>query len=462
MRFSRRQMLAAPLAAMQPDAGRPNVLLILADDLGSSDTGFAGGDIPTPNIDRIAQQGVRLTNFYATPLCTPTRAGLLTGRNPVRYGLIYSVIRPWSAYGLPSDEHTMAESFHAAGYQTAITGKWHLGHTNRRYLPNARGFDHFYGHVNAEIDYFKHTKLDGLDWQRNGRGVREEGYTTDLLAAEAVRWLERRDRTRPFFLYMPFNAVHTPLQAPEPLLAKYVHIGNRNRRIYAAMLDAMDTAIGRVLHTIEKDGALSNTIVVFLSDNGGALGQGARNGAWRAGKLTVYEGGVRAVAAIRWPARLSRGVAAEQRMSVLDLFPTLCAAAGVKPGNTKPLDGTNMWPALTGGPSPEARPLFWACKRNETLDRQHALLSGDWKLVELVGADESKGALQLFHLGEDPSEKIDVAAQHPDVAGRMRQEMEEWKRLHPRVDIDSSMNPHPGWSAPSDYALMAVDSAGSN
>lgn len=454
MPLSRRGFLATGLAVLQQRP--PNVLLILADDLGSSDPGFAGGDIPTPNIDRIAREGLRLTNFYCTPLCTPTRASLMTGRNPVRYGLIYSVIRPWSTYGLPQDEHTIAESFHSAGYQTAIVGKWHLGHTNRRFLPNARGFDHFYGHVNAEIDYFTHTKLDGLDWQRNGKGVREEGYATDLLAAEAVRWLEARDRSRPFFLYLPFNAVHAPMQAPEPLLAKYISIGNRNRRAYAAMLDAMDTAIGRVLGTLDRDGSLENTIVVFLSDNGGAPGQGARNGPLRAGKLTVYEGGVRACAAIRYPARLSRGVAMSQRMSVLDLFPTLCAAAGIKPGNQKPLDGRNMWPALTSGETIEPKPLFWAAKRNETQDRQHALLSGDWKLVESI-FDDRTVTLELYHLRQDPSEKNNVAAQHADVVAKLRGELGEWKQLHPRTDIDSSMNPHPGWVPPSDYAQLAAE-----
>ncbi|MBL8177503.1 MAG: arylsulfatase [Bryobacterales bacterium] len=454
MQVSRRQILASGLAALQQRA--PNVLLILADDLGSADTGFAGGGIPTPNIDRIALEGARLANFYCTPLCTPTRASLLTGRNPVRYGLIYSVIRPWSPYGLPAGEHTMAESFRDAGYRTAIVGKWHLGHTNRRFLPNARGFHHFYGHVNAEIDYFTHTKLDGLDWQRNGKGVREEGYATDLLGAEAVRWLESRDRARPFFLYLPFNAVHSPMQAPEPLLAKYNAIGNRNRRAYAAMLDAMDTAIGRVLASLEADGSLSNTIVVFLSDNGGALGQGARNGPLRAGKLTVYEGGVRACAAIRWPAHLPPGTSFTQRMSVLDLFPTLCAAAGVKPGNRLPLDGRNLWPALTRGAAAPETSLFWAAKRNETQDKQHAVLLGDWKLVESV-SDDRKTTLELFHLVEDPAEKNNVASANQDVVARLRHELDGWKNLHPRADIDSSMIPHPGWSAPADYATVAMD-----
>ncbi|MBS1829565.1 MAG: arylsulfatase [Acidobacteria bacterium] len=449
MPISRREFLAAGLAALQQRP--PNILLILADDLGSSDTGFAGGDIPTPNIDRIAREGVRLTNFYATPLCTPTRASLLTGRNPVRYGLIYSVIRPWSAYGLPPTERTISETFRDAGYQTAVIGKWHLGHTNRRFLPNARGFDHFYGHVNAEIDYYTHTKLDGLDWQRNGKGVREEGYATDLLAAEAIRWLEARNRTRPFFLYLPFNAVHSPLQAPEALLAKYASIANRNRRAYAAMLDAMDTAIGRVLNAIHSD--LDNTIVVFLSDNGGALGQGARNGKLRAGKLTVYEGGVRACAAIRYPARLARNIDMNQRMSVLDLFPTLCAAAGIQPGNTHPLDGRNMWPALTNNEVIPPKPLFWAAKRNETQDRQHGLLSGQWKLVENI-TDDRKITHELYNLTEDPAEKTNLAAANPDKFTDLLKDLETWKSLHPRVDIDSSMNPHPGWIAPADYAAI--------
>ncbi|MBI4876955.1 MAG: sulfatase-like hydrolase/transferase [Acidobacteria bacterium] len=174
--MNRREFLAAGAAGSSALA-RPHVVLILADDLGWRDVGYQGSEMQTPHIDGLAAQGVRFTNLYAYPLCTPTRAGLMTGRSPARYGLIYSVVRPWSPYGLPLDEHAMPETFQALGYQTAMAGKWHLGHAHRRMLPNARGFDHFYGFLYADIDYYQHTHLSGLDWQRNGTGVREQGPT---------------------------------------------------------------------------------------------------------------------------------------------------------------------------------------------------------------------------------------------------------------------------------------------
>ncbi|MBM3745567.1 MAG: arylsulfatase, partial [Acidobacteria bacterium] len=256
--------VTAAAAARPAAAAPPNVVIILADDLGWADVGFHGSEIRTPNLDRLATQGVRFERFYSYPLCSPTRSALMTGRSPMRLGVAYSVIRPWSSYGVPLEEHFMPQSFQAAGYSTAMTGKWHLGHARAGFMPNARGFDHAYGHVNGAIDYYTHIRDGGLDWHRNGRSVREEGYATDLLAGEAARIIENRDRNRPLFLYLPFNAPHTPLQAPQPLLDKYASIADPRRRTFAAMVDSLDQGVGRVLAALDKSGMADNTMVLFF------------------------------------------------------------------------------------------------------------------------------------------------------------------------------------------------------
>lgn len=440
------------MAAAQ--APRPNVVLFLIDDMGWHDVSFNGGELATPNIDRIAAGGVRLTDFSCYPLCTPSRAGLLTGRSPMRYGLMYSVIRPWSTYGVPLEERLLSQVFHDAGYQTAAIGKWHLGHGHRALMPNQRGFDHFYGHVNAEIDYFDHTKLDGLDWQRNGRGVREPGYATELLGDEAVRRIEQRDNTRPFFLYLPFNAIHAPMQAPPAALASVAHVADPKRRVLAAMLHVLDTQVGRVLSALDRQGIANQTLVMFLSDNGGAPGQGSRNGPFRAGKLTPYEGGLRVPAALRWPGVLPAGQECPTWMTVLDVLPTLAAATSVPLGQTLALDGVNLWPAITQGRALDHPDFFAACKRNETLDFQFGLRSGQWKLVETRNP-QGKSRQELFHLGDDPGERHNLAEREAATVTRLQSEMERWKALHPAVDFHSSMKPHPGWVPPADYALLA-------
>ncbi len=273
--MERRTFLQLPAAAAGAAPQRPNILILLADDLGWADLGCQGAEIETPNLDQLASQGVRFEQFCSFPLCSPTRSALLTGRHPMRLGIGYTVIRPWSNYGLPLKEHVFAQTFKAAGYQTAITGKWHLGHALKSYLPHPRGFDHAYGHLNGAIGYYTHLREGGLDWHRNGRSVDEPGYSTDLIAQEAVRWLKARDKSKPFLLYVPFNAPHTPLEAPEALINKYRRIPEEKRRVFAAMVEAMDSAVGRILGQIEEDGAASETIVLFFSDNGGPVEQAA-------------------------------------------------------------------------------------------------------------------------------------------------------------------------------------------
>jgi arylsulfatase A-like enzyme len=440
-------LLSAPLALAQSQP-KPNVVLILADDLGSKDLGYLGGPERTPNLDKLAARGVRFTNLAACPLCSPTRAALLTGRHPIRYGLGYTVVRPWSTYGLPLSERTMADSFRQAGYQTAIYGKWHLGHFNRRQLPTARGFDEFYGHVNGEIDYFNHTRNGGLDWQRNGTGLVEEGYTTDLLSKGAANWISRRNPAKPFFLYLPFNAPHAPLQAPPGKIASYSHIADEKRRRYCAMVECLDDAVGRVLNAVANQGP---TIIMFLSDNGGPRAQGADNGELRAGKATVFEGGTRVPGILAAPG-LAPG---DYRplASVMDLFPTLADAAGISLQPANPLDGQSHWNSMRGN-QPGPRNELFSSVQGGADGTQYAYREGPWKLVRIESKTVEE---QLFHLEEDPFERTDRLAAVPATASRLRESLLRWARYAPKGSAEFSGVPHPGWVAPKDFATVAVD-----
>lgn len=437
---------------------KPNIVLFLADDLGWRDVGYQGSGIQTPNIDSLVRHGVRFTHMYASPFCSPTRSALLTGRNPVRNGMAYTVIRPWSPHGLPLNEHLLPETVRAAGYQTAIIGKWHLGHAHRRHLPNARGFDHFYGFLNADVDYFEHTHMGGLDWQRNGKGIREPGYATDLLANESVHFIRGRDRTRPFFLYLPFGAAHTPIQAKSEDIARYAQIEDPIRRTYAAMVASMDSAVGRVLDALDQEGLAGNTLVLFLSDNGGVPRHGS-NHPHRAGKGTCFEGGIRVPCAARWPGRLPAGGSVRQLMTVADIFPTLAGAINVTVSGSLPLDGENLWPQVLSGQNKERESLFFAVKRNETDERQYALRRGDWKIVQEF-AGKQRAFSYLFNLASDPLEENDLSAKEPEIVRSLRAEAEKWIMLYPPGDIISSMKPHPGWVPPTDYSDVASGYAG--
>jgi len=296
---------AAPARAA--DAPRPHVVFLLADDLGSHDVGWRGGEIKTPNLDALATSGARLEQFYVQPVCSPTRASLMTGRYPFRYGLQMGVVRPWAQYGLPLEERMLPDVLRQAGYETAIVGKWHLGHFRPEYLPTRRGFDHQYGHYNGALDYFTHIRDDGFDWHRDDRENHDPGYSTHLIAQEAVRRVQQRDRGKPLFLYVPFNAVHAPHQVPDSYLAPNAHLKG-DRRIYAGMLAAMDEAVGQIVSAVREAGMENDTLFVFSSDNGGPQpGRVTSNEPYRAGKATVYEGGVRVCAFAKWDGHVKSG-----------------------------------------------------------------------------------------------------------------------------------------------------------
>lgn len=405
---------AVAQAAPGGSAPRPHIVYILADDLGWKDVGFQGGDIKTPNLDRLAGDGVRFRQFYVQPVCSPTRACLMTGRYCMRQGLQF-VIRPFMNYGLPLEERTLPEALKSAGYRTAMIGKWHLGFTDPAWRPLRRGFGYHYGFYVGSIDYWTHERDGGLDWRRNDQPLREEGYSTQLLAADAVRLIEKHDPAQPLFLYLAFNAVHAPLQAPEEYVNRYAHIKDKSRRTYAAMTTCMDNAIGRVVEALERHGMRENTLILFSSDNGGAEAKGgADNGELRGMKATLYEGGIRVPAFATWPKRLRRGVV-EPAVHVIDWYPTLLKLAGASLEQKLPLDGSDIWPTITEGrPSPHAEIV------HELDTTSGAIRRGDWKLI-LTGGEIFSGAgeitapkVELFNIAQDPTESKDLAASQPE------------------------------------------------
>ncbi len=370
--------LVGPPRVTQAQQGRrPNIVFILADDLGYADVGFTGGtEIRTPQIDALAATGTRLTQHYAQPVCTPTRAALMTGRYPMRLGLQVGVVYPWSQFGLPLDERTLPQALREAGYTTALVGKWHLGHHDRRYLPTSRGFDQQYGHYLGTTDYFAHNRAGGHDWHRNDQPSYDEGYSTHLIAREAVRIIRESDGRTPFFLDVSFNAPHLPLQAPERYHEPYAHLQGP-RRTYAGMVAAMDEAIGQIVAALDDKGLRDNTLIVFASDNGGLQpGLMSSNGPFREGKGSLYEGGVRVAAAASWKGHIAAGATVDQPMHMVDWYPTLLTLAGASVQQALPIDGRDVWPTITQGrPSPHEWILI------NTTPETGALRVGDWKLV---------------------------------------------------------------------------------
>lgn len=435
--------LLASASLSLADGPRPNIVFMLADDLGRADCGFMGGTvIRTPHLDRLAKAGAILDQFYVQPVCSPTRAALMTGRYPMRHGLQVGVVRPWAQYGLPLEERTLPQALREGGYETAIVGKWHLGTFQPAYLPLQRGFDHQYGHYNGAIDYFTHERDGGFDWHRDDLENRDEGYSTHLLARESERLIRERDRSKPLFLYVPFNAVHGPFQVPDDYLKPYASLKG-NRQKYAGMLEAMDEAVGRIVAAIDAEGMRQNTLFVFSSDNGGpSPGTITDNGPLRAGKGTLYEGGTRVVAFATWEGRIPAGSKVSAPLHMVDWHPTLLKLAGVSLEQKLPVDGRDAWPAITGkAGSPHEFILL------NTAPDKGAIRMGDWKLVlggnmpdsedgPESGTPPKKGrgkgrkktseaALELFNLAEDPNEKNNLAAAHPEKVAELRKKLDE-------------------------------------
>lgn len=413
---------ALPGAAEAP---RPNVVFILADDLGWADVGFHGSDIATPTLDALAETGAEFAQFYAQPMCTPTRAALMTGRYPFRYGLQTAVIPSGGLYGLPTDEYLLPEALTAAGYDTAIVGKWHLGHADPAFWPGARGFERSYGPLIGEIDHFEHESHGVPDWYRDGQPLEEEGYDTALFAQAAVDVIEAHDPARPLFLYLAFTAPHTPYQAPQAYLDRYAAIPDPSRRAYAGQITAMDDAIGAVVAALDAKGLRDDTLIVFASDNGGTrsklfAGEGAvsgelppDNGPFRDGKGSVYEGGTRVVALANWPGRIAPGKV-EPMVHVVDMFPTLAGLAGadVAGAEGKPLDGVDVWPLLGAQASPPRSEIVYNVEPYRAAVRE-----GAWKLVWTALLPPKA---ELFDLSVDPGETTDLSAANPEKTAELQ------------------------------------------
>ncbi len=417
-------------AGLMSASAKPNILIFLGDDLGYGELGCQGNpQIPTPHIESLAKGGIRFTAGYVSgPYCSPTRAGLMTGRYQTRFGHEFNP-PPNSEHGLPLSETTIAQRLKALGYLTCAVGKWHLGGTPS-HRPMQRGFDEFYGTL-ANTPFFHPTKFVDSRKSSEVQPIEDpEFYTTDAYAERAVDWLERR-QNEPWFLYLPFNAQHAPLQATPKYLERFAQITDEKRRTFAAMLSAMDDAVGRVVSKVRELGQEENTLIVYFTDNGGPTAQTtSRNDPLRGFKATTWEGGVRVPFIMQWKGTLPAGKVYEHPIIQLDLLPTCIAAAGGKVDPAWKLDGVDLLPYLTGANNGKPHEtLYWR------FGPQWAIRHGDHKL--LVGRDGS-GKPELYDLVQDISESKDLAAAQPDKASELQALYDQW----------NAPLPAPSWTRP--------------
>jgi arylsulfatase A-like enzyme len=407
---------------------KPNVLVIVSDDQGYADIGVQGcKDVPTPNLDALARSGVRFTNGYVSgPYCSPTRAGLLTGRYQTRFGHEFNPGAKGPDVGLPLTETTLADRLKAAGYATGLVGKWHLGDAPK-FHPQKRGFDEFFGFTGGAHSYFP---AKGPDVLRGTAPAEEKEYLTDAFAREAVAYIDRH-KAHPFLLYLAFNAVHTPMHATDERVKKFAHIKDERRRTYAAMLTALDEAIGKVIEKVRAEKLEEDTLIYFFSDNGGPtmVGttiNGSVNAPLRGSKRTTLEGGIRVPFFVSWKGRLPAGTTDDRPVIQLDLHATALDAAGVRPQADWKLDGVDLVPYLTGDKK-SATPhdaLYWR------MGSQMAVRKGDWKLVRYDPvADGGKGRAtdaRLYNLAADVGETNDLAAREPDRVKELQRLWDAW------------------------------------
>jgi arylsulfatase A-like enzyme len=411
-------------------ADRPNILFIVGDDMGYGDVGFHQcKDIPTPNLDALAASGVRFTSGYVTgPYCSPTRAGLLTGRYQTRFGHEFN---PAGTHGIPLTERTIADRLKPAGYATALVGKWHLG-APEEMQPQKRGFDEFFGFLGGAHSYIKTAGI-----LRGKEPVTELNYTTDAFGREAVSFIKKHSQTGPWFLYLAFNAVHTPMDATSERLARFAGIADKRRRTYAAMMLAMDEAIGLVRKTLVETGAEKNTLVFFFSDNGGptmpgVTVNGSHNGPLRGSKRTTLEGGVRVPFVISWPGRVKPGVYHKPAIQ-LDITATALTAAGLDVKSDPKMEGVDLLPFLDGKNAGEPHEaLYWR------FGQQMAVRMGDFKLVRYdSNADTLTGgrrqpvtASKLYNLAIDIGETNDLAMSMPEKVKTLQRKWDDWNKAN--------------------------------
>ena len=432
----------------KPDAGngnRPNIVVLMADDTGWNDVGFHGSEIKTPHLDRLAGNGKELNRFYVEPVCSPTRASLMTGRPSSRVG-IQTPLQTYTKHGLPLDTVTVAEHLRRAGYDTCISGKWHLGMLPHQY-PGHFGFRHSYGYSGPWIDSYTHLTTNFREndepvpqWHRNGELIDESGaHVTDLIAQEAIRFItDIRNTEKPFFLYVPFSAPHVPVQEENRWVDPYSDtIENISRRYFAAAMTHMDDTIGSILAALDNESLTENTLVLFFSDNGGQRG-GEYRERWmkpparyymsygatdvlgdnlplRGWKGQLYDGGIRVPALMNWPGRLTPGVV-DEVMTVQDIYPTLARIAGVPLPSESDVEGIDVSPALDGGSLPDDRVIYIR------LGPRFAILKDGWKLIHL-GKNPDEGKDELFNLSVDPYEKNECSGQNSGVLAELKEEL---------------------------------------
>ncbi len=429
---------------------KPNILILLADDLGYADVGFQGcQDIPTPNIDRLAASGVRCTSGYVSgPYCSPTRAGLMTGRYQQRFGHEFNPGprgEPGGddmSIGLPLSETTIANRLKAAGYATGMVGKWHLG-VAPKFHPQQRGFDEYFGFLGGAHIYrpdLPNIVFPGLQKAppprpsapilRGTEAVEEKEYLTDAFAREAIAFIDKHQQ-EPFFLYLPFNAVHTPMHATDERLQKFASVTDPMRRTYCAMTLALDQAIGKVLDKLKSTRLEDDTLIFFCSDNGGptiprAALNGSRNTPLRGSKVSTLEGGIRVPFVVSWKGRLPAGAVYDQPVIQLDFLPTALAAAGVEVKPEWKLDGVNLLPYFTGESAGAPHDvLYWR------LGRQMAIRKGDWKLASYIadidgGDPQTVTPIKLYNLKQDIGENQDLASAQPEKLNELKALWDHW------------------------------------
>ena len=424
-------------------AEQPNVVFIIADDLGWADVEFHGGNTPTPNLNRLLSEGVELRQHYVAPVCSPTRAGFLTGRYWSRFG----ITTPINNRGLPLETVTAAKALGDAGYSTALIGKWHLG-SKPQWGPNHFGFGHSYGSLAGGVAPWNHMYKKGLysaTWHRNEELITEQGHVTDLLTDEAVKWIASNasdDESKPFFLYVPFTAVHLPIREPDVWLRKVpAEIKGDVERQYSACIIHLDAAVGRIVDAIDKVGAKENTLIVFTSDNGGSTAQNndtkypddncpvgklsGNNQPLRGQKGSLYEGGIRVPTIVRWPGKLKQGSKFEAPVCVIDWMPTFCTLAGAKvDAASLKWDGMNLWPALTGESQLAERTIYITGPGGE----RWAIRDSTWKLI-LTTQKRGESKIELFDLANDPNETINLAQSNPDIVADLLARLKAQRKL---------------------------------
>jgi len=400
---------------------RPNIVVMVSDDQGWADIGYHNEEIRSPNMDRLARTGVELDCHYVQPQCTPTRVALMTGRYPSRFGA--HCTQASNAQSYPIGTLTMASMLKPLGYETAMTGKWHMG-SRFEWGPNHYGFDHSHGSLAGAVGMYDHRYRTGSPfsrtWHRNHESIDQEGHVTDLCAEEAVGWIER-EREAPFFLYVPFHAVHTPVVEHPKWLRRNGHIDDPDRRLFAAAVTHLDDAIGRIVEALERTGQRDDTLIIFTSDNGGihgrygggnypspdvSLAQGfSSNAPLRGGKSTAYEGGMRVPAFVNWPGVLERSKV-NAPMHAVDWMPTLAMLLGYVPDEEPLWDGADVWPFITARESVEDRTLYWVWGGG----RWEALRHGRWKVVR----NGQQKLWELYDLLDDPCEETNLAAEQTE------------------------------------------------